>query len=849
MRITLYSIIYIFLIQSSFFSCSKNTNNEIASRYRELNSNWKFIRDSVPNAQNPELDDSQWTSVDLPHDFSMKNIPGEDGPDKVGPFSKTAPGNGNSTGQIPGGTGWYRKEFTIDRSDVGKSAILKFDGIYEESEIWVNGQKVVEHKNGYTPFWFDVTPFLNEIGKPNLIAVKVENLGRNSRWYSGSGIYRNVHLVMVPSVHIPEWGIYITTPVVDEKTASVFVEITASNDAESESEVLCTINIKDKQGNLAGTVSESIKVSAASDKMIKKQIEIQNPMLWSVENPNVYSAEITLQSDGQKMDSYTQSFGIRTVSFSADKGFLLNGKSVLLKGGCLHHDNGFLGAAAIDRAERRKVALMKANGYNAIRCAHNPPSEAFLNACDELGMLVIDEFTDMWESYKNPQDYSVHFKEYWKKDLTDMLLRDRNHPSIIMWSIGNEIPKENVQEGVRIGKQLAAYVRQMDGTRAVTEAVTSVFTPEGWENSADIFGILDVSGYNYQPQRYAKDHEKFPDRIMYGSESFPLDAYEYWTAVEKYPHVIGDFVWTSMDYIGEVALAHSNYVPEKEKVVFKLPDYSIPASAKIFDMMEGMPSAWPNYVAWCGDFDLTGEKKPQMLYRDVLWDNSVIEINVHEPIENGMAENVSGWGWPKEWPIWNWAGHEGKPMQVRVFTKAPKARLELNGELVGEKVLSAEDKYIAVFEVPYKAGELTAIALEEGKETARKILRTAGAPVAIRLTPERNSLNPDRNDLAYVKIEVVDGSGNVVPSDAVQIKISVSGTGELVGSGSGNPSDMESVNNETVKTYKGKAQAILRPYTNCGSISLKVESEGLTSGELQIDCTVNKPSILKDESK
>ncbi len=824
-------------MQSVLVSCSQKMDKEIASRTIEINSGWKFIRDSIPTAKNQEFDDSQWMTVDLPHDFSMMDLPGEDGPDKVGPFGKTAPGNGNSTGHIPGGTGWYRKEFTIDQSNAGKSAILKFDGIYQESDIWVNGQKVAEHKNGYTPFWFDITPYLNETGKPNLIAVKAENTGRNSRWYSGSGIYRNVQLVMVPPVHIPEWGVYVTTPTIDEKTASVLVEIEASNGTDSESEVLCTINIKDKQGNLAGTVTESSKVSAASDVTIKKQIEIQNPMLWSVENPNMYSAEITLHSDGGEMDTYTQTFGIRTISFSPEKGFLLNGKPILLKGGCLHHDNGFLGAAAIDQAEIRKVALMKANGYNAIRCAHNPPSEAFLNACDESGMLVIDEFTDMWESYKNPQDYSVHFKEYWKKDLTDMLLRDRNHPSIIMWSIGNEVPKVSVAEGIRIGKQLAGHVKTLDHTRPVTEAVTSIFTPNGWENSAEIFGVLDVSGYNYQPQRYEEDHEKFRDRIMYGSESFPLDAYEYWKAVEKNPFVIGDFVWTAQDYIGEVALAHSNYVPEKEKAIFKLPDYSIPTTTKIFDMMEGMPSAWPNYVAWCGDFDLTGEKKPQMLYRDVLWDNSTIEMNVHEPIASGMAENVSGWGWPKEWPIWNWEGHEGKPLQVRVFTKAPKVRLELNGELVGEKELSAEDKYIAVFEVPYKAGELTAIALEEGKETARKILKTAGAPVAIRLTPEWNSLRPDRNDLAYVKIEVVDGRGNVVPTDTAQIKISVSGTGELVGSGSGNPSDMESVNNETVKTYKGKAQAILRPYTNCGSIFLKVESEGLTTGELHIDCT------------
>ncbi|MFX0555408.1 glycoside hydrolase family 2 TIM barrel-domain containing protein [Maribacter sp. CXY002] len=835
MKNTVYIIVWFVSIQIMFVGCSHAETKPLATRYRLINTDWKFVRDSISGAEKQDFDDSQWMLVDLPHDYSIMDLPGEDGPDQIGPFSKTAPGNGNSTGHIPGGTGWYRKEFTVDYSDAGKSVILKFDGVYLESEVWMNGQKVGEHKNGYTPFWYDVTPFLNATGETNLIAVKAENLGRNSRWYSGSGIYRNVHLSLVPPVHIKEWGVHISTPKVAGKTATVALEVDAVNDTESASEIVCTINIRDKKGTIAATASEKINIPSKGNKKFLKHIEVQNPLLWSVETPNLYTAEVVLQANGLEADSYRQTFGIRTISFSADKGFLLNEKPILLKGGCLHHDNGFLGAAAIQRAEERKVELMKANGYNAIRCSHNPPSEAFLNACDELGILVIDEFTDMWESYKNPQDYSLHFKEHWKTDLTNMILRDRNHPSIIMWSIGNEVPKESVQNAVRIGKQLAEHVRQLDNTRAVTEAVTSVFTPDGWENSQDIFGILDVCGYNYQPQRYADDHEKFPNRIMYGSESFALDAYTYWEAVEKYPHVIGDFVWTSMDYIGEVALAHTKYVPENEKVIFKLPEYSIPASAKIFDMMEGMPSAWPNYVAWSGDFDITGAKKPQMLYRDVLWDNSIIELNIHEPIPEGMAENISGWGWPKEWPLWDWEGHEGEPLQVRVFTKAPKVRLELNGENIGEKVLTEKDQYIAVFEVPYIAGELSAIALEEGKEIARKVLKTAGAPTTIRITPERNSLSADRNDLAYITIEVLDANGYVVPTDTTQIEISVSGTGKLVGSGSADPSDMKSVNNNLIKTYKGKAQAIIRPYQEPGTIVIKAEAQDLAMGELKIE--------------
>ncbi len=827
-------ILKIALLLIAIKSYGQVNNLAESGRERSFNSDWKFLRDSISGAELPDYNDTSWMQVTLPHDYSIMDLPGNEGPSQIGPFSKDAPGNGNSTGHTVGGTGWYRKSFTLNKAEEGKIAILKFDGVYLESEVWVNGKKAGENVNGYTPFWFNITALLNKAGVPNVIAVKVENNGRNSRWYSGSGIYRNVHLVLAPPVHVPVWGVTVMTPKIAEDSAHVVLAITAQNDGTKNATTQCSITIKDNEGKIVGTAKENINVPGNSSIAIKKEIQITRPTLWSLENPYLYTAEVILNSAKNVQDTYLETFGIRSIEVTADKGFLLNGKAVLLKGGCLHHDNGFLGAAAIERAEIRKVELMKANGYNAIRCSHNPPSEAFLNACDALGMLVIDEFTDMWESYKNPQDYSLHFKDHWKKDLTDMILRDRNHPSIIMWSIGNEIPKENVQEGVRIGNQLAEHVRQMDPSRAVTEAINSIFTPDGWENSADIFGILDVSGYNYQPERYQEDHEKFPDRVMYGSESFPLDAYDYWTAAEKHPYVIGDFVWTSLDYIGEVALAHTNYVPENEKAIFKLPDYSIPASAKIFDMMEGMPSAWPNYVAWCGDFDLTGEKKPQMLYRDVLWDNSTIEINVHEPIPAGMAENVSGWGWPKEWPHWNWQGNEGTPLQVRVFTKAPMVRLLLNGKIIGEKSLTADDKFMAVFEVPFEAGALQAIAIENGAEIASKVLKTAGKPAAIRLTADRINISANPNDLSFVKIEVLDENGLLVPTGDTYVTLSVAGNGTLVGSGSADPSDMQSVNNTRIKTYKGKALAILRPNGNAGELILSVEADGLPTEQLKI---------------
>jgi len=823
------------------FACAQSQytgkQEKPSERNALFNTSWKFIRDSVSGAEQPGFDDSKWIIVDLPHDFSMMNLPGEDGPDKIGPFSKKSPANGNSTGHVIGGTGWYRKSFTLDNVDQDKTAILDFDGVYMETEVWVNGKKAGIHKNGCTPFWLDITSLLNSAGKSNVIAVKVDNTGRNSRWYSGSGIYRNVHLTFKHRLHIAQWGVYITTPLVQQNSALADVSVTVRNDEEKDVKATITINIKDKDGRKAGTSKNNISVSGKSDNILKKQIQVNNPLLWSVESPILYKAEIIVEVNNKVIDRYYQPFGIRSIESSAEKGFLLNGNSVELKGGCMHHDNGFLGSAAIDRAEVRRVELMKANGYNAIRCAHNPPSASFLNACDSLGILVIDEFTDMWESYKNPLDYSRVFRQWWNKDLTDMIMRDRNHPSVILWSIGNEIPESSDSVGVRIGNQLTARVKALDNTRFITEAVSEFFTPGGWKNTKTAFKILDVGGYNYTWNKYESDHKMYPERIMVGTESFPMDAFDTWKAVEKSPFVIGDFVWTAMDYIGEVSIGNSTIVPESQKKIIKMPEtFELPIGINIFDLISNQPTTWPYFISGCGDIDMLGDKKPQMLYRDVLWNNSKLEINVHYPIPAGYAENLSLWGWPDEWPTWNWKGNEGKLLQIRVFTKASHVRLELNGKTVGEKDLKDEDKYIAVFEVSYQPGELKAVASDNGKEVATKVLSTSGEPYAIRLIADRNKIKADRNDLSFVKIEIIDGNGMIVPTDSSKINLTLSGTGELAGSGNTDPKDMASVNRPVLKAFKGKALTIIRP-TGRGNIKLNAESNGLRAGELIIQVT------------
>jgi beta-galactosidase len=559
-----------------------------------------------------------------------------------------------------------------------------------------------------------------------------------------------------------------------------------------------------------------VKINAAGHTMLRQGISIKNPAYWSIDSPNLYEAEITIQVKGKITDRYTQSFGIRSLVFSAEKGFLLNGSPVELKGGCLHHDNGLLGSAAFTRAEERRVEIMKKNGFNAIRTSHNPPSEAFLNACDRLGMLVIDEAFDMWERPKNPQDYHRFFKAWWKKDLEAMVMRDRNHPCVIMWSIGNEINERSDTSGLRIARALMSHIQQFDTTRTFTNAICEFWDIPGtpWEKTAGAFELLTVGGYNYQYLRYEADHEKFPQRIMMGTESVAKDAFNNWQMVEKHPYVIGDFIWTGMDYLGETGIGHTQYFTEGQQDIFAMP--------------------WPWFNAWCGDIDIIGDKKSQMYYRDVIWGNSNLEMNVHAPVPEGKTEKISYWGWPDEYPTWNWIGKEDQILQVSVYTRGNKVKLFLNGREVGQKEVSVSSKLMATFDVPYEPGELKAVAFNNEREIATKVLRTTGVPSAIRLIADRTAIQADRNDLSFISVEIIDEFGQVVTDASVKVKLTLTGGGELIGSGNACPFDMESVGKTSINTFRGKALVIVRPFANAGTIQVKAEAEKLVASDIQL---------------
>ncbi len=672
----------------SFSALSQNQSNLSASSARTISfdNDWLFKKDSSIHAEGINFNDATWRKLDLPHDWSIEDLPNQIPDSIVGPFSKAAVSQRDG-GFLVGGTAWYRKHFVLDKASAGKKVYIQFDGVYMNADVWMNGHHLGNHPYGYTSFYYDLTPFLLPPGQSNIIAVQVKNEGRNSRWYSGSGIYRHVWLTTVAPLHIDTWGTYITTPSVAGDAASVAVETTVQNSSNKAPFTVLT-ELYSPSGKLAGKDEQIIAASGDSNTDVKQTIAVSNPQLWSLEEPALYRAKVKIIQDGKLIDEITTPFGIRTIHFDAQTGFTLNGKSIKLHGGCIHHDNGPLGTAAIDRAEVRKIELLRQQGYNAIRLSHNPPSPQLLNACDNLGMLVIDEAFDMWEQAKTPQDYHLYFNDWWQQDIQSMILRDRNHPSIIMWSIGNEIPESADSSGYTIGGQLAAAVRHLDTTRPVTQAIPLFVTlgkkGKTWDDTAPSYANLGVAGYNYAYMKYESDHEKYPNRVMYASEYFPNKGIDNWLKVEKLPYVIGTFSWTAMDYLGEAGLGVPRLIKQEPNKVTG-GDLLGASGADLF-----LAPSWPINNAYTGELDLIGDKKVNAYYLDVVWKRSEVEILVHPPIPEGYKEANFYYNFPDQLKSWSFPGEEGKRLQVFVYSRAQKVTLELNGKMIGEQVVATQ---------------------------------------------------------------------------------------------------------------------------------------------------------------
>jgi beta-galactosidase len=773
-----------------------------------LDEDWKFHRGDLTGGETMALDDASWRVLDLPHDWSIEDIPGTDSP-----LDSAAVG-GINTGYFVGGTGWYRKELEVPEGLGDKRFFLRFDGIYMDADVWINGALLGNHPYGYTSFWYDISEHL-QAGENNLIAVRVRNEGRNSRWYTGSGIYRHVWLTVTGPLHVAPWGTSITTPNIESARATVLVSNEIVNDRKSQGAIKVDTRIYREDGEEVARTESEIEILPGESTTLSQDIEVPYPKLWSVDTPVLYRSVTEIkQGKNQVLDRVESTFGIRSIEYTLE-GFFLNGENVLLKGGCMHHDNGPLGAAAYDRAEERRVELMKASGFNSIRCAHNPPSPAFLDACDKLGILVIDEAFDMWRRPKNPQDYHRFFDEWWEEDVKSMVLRDRNHPSIIMWSTGNEIPERGSPEGVETSKMLAEYIRELDPTRPVTSAVNGL-----GPDKDPYFETLDLSGYNYsfggdhgKESIFRIDHERVPDRIMYCSESYPLTAFGAWMDVLDHPYVIGDYVWTGFDYLGEASIGWLGYLHKG--------------------------SFYPWNHAYCGDIDICGWKRPQSWYRNVLWNTGKqLSIFVAPPeptfVENPDRMDWSKWHWQDVTDSWNWEGYEGENLEVEVYCAHEAVELFLNGESLGKQNTSRENEWIARWEVPYVTGSLKAIAYQGDEAVESDELLTAGDPEVIRMKADRESIRADGQDLCYIEVELLDQDGNRSVQAVNQVDFDLEGPGEIVAVASSNPMSTESYQAPHRRAYQGRCLVVVKSLKQPGEIRLSASSENLEAAAIHI---------------
>ena len=739
-------------------------------------------------------------TVDLPHDWDIFE----------GPHSGHG-ATGTGGGWFEAGKGEYRKQFKIDNGQltIDNSLVkLHFEGVYQKAGVFVNGQKAGQHHYGYTPFTVDVTPYLYKDKKQvNEVVVKVDNSEQpNCRWYSGSGIYRHVWLETMPALHIAENGVFVTTPEVSTEKARVQVDVTVQNESQADRNATVVV----------GSAQLMVAVKAGESKTVTTTLFVNNPRLWSPESPTLYEAKVELKEAGNVIDNATAKYGIRSFSFDAENGFVLNGKKVLINGACVHHDDGVLGARAFDDAEIRKVRQMKEAGFNLIRTSHNPTTRAFLDACDSIGMLVIDEAFDGWRTQKNPYDYSTVIDSCYREDIHAMVLRDRNHPSVISWSIGNEVIERKDIRVVYTARQMKKTIHELDTTRPVTEALCA------WDRDWEIYDphaeVLDVAGYNYMIFKHASDHERDPKRVIWQTESYPRDAFRNWAVANDFPYVVGDIVWTGLDYLGESGIGRNYYKGEREGESW----------------IEGGQPEW--HGAPCGDVDITGWRKPISHYREMLWKIPLLspEGDVEASPRGGMEGvymavkepngyhgeiHTTMWSvWPT-WESWTWTGWEGKPVEVEVYTRQPEVKLYLNDQLIGTKQVSRETEFKAVFSVPYKAGTLRA---EAGGESVT--LKTAGEPARLRLTPDRTVMAADGQSLTFITVEVLDKQGTPVPEAAIDCEAIVKGAGNLLAFASADLKDTEPYTSPRTKTWKGRALLVVRSTQKKGSVSVSIKS-------------------------
>jgi beta-galactosidase len=760
-----------------------------------------------------------WESVTLPHDATLRE--------------QRDPSLGSASGYFPGGVYEYRKTFAVPDEYRDRCVLLEFEGVYRSAMVYVNSSLAGQWATGYTGFAVALDTFLT-YGADNEVRV-IARSHSDSRWYAGAGIHRPVHLVVGPLTHIALDGVVVTTKDADDQAAVVEVATTVENHGRALATLEVVTELRDGDGAVVATGSSPVSVLPGEPTVVRQRLLVWDPALWSPDSPALYTASVSL-ADG--LDDDVVTFGIRTLSLDPQRGLRINGEPVLLRGTCIHSDNGVLGAAAIDRADERRVQLLKDAGFNAIRSAHNPISRATLDACDRFGVLVMDELTDMWTESKSDFDAALDFPTWWERDVEAMVGKDRNHPSVVFYSIGNEIPEVASPHGALWSRRLAEKIRSLDGTRFVTNGINGMLAVldeakppvdiDGGINTmltdmatfmtelgaselvgrrtAESFDVLDAAGMNYMDARYEADRERFPNRVIVGSETFPNQIDRLWRLVLDNSHVIGDFTWTGWDYLGEAGVGRTAQADDPTAGQF------------------GAPYPW--LLAHVGDIDITGHRRPASYYREVVFGlRSDPYIAVLRPERHGRKLSATPWAWTDTVGSWSWAGAEGQAVTVEVYSDADEVELLLDGVSLGTEPAGEKNRFRAEFEVTYTPGELVAVARTAGEETGQFALRSATGPVALAAVTDRTEIRADDTDLAYVTVTLEDADGTVALGVDRQVTVSVDGPGVLAGFGSAAPATEESYLDDVHTTFDARALAVVRP-TDAGTITVTATAPG-----------------------
>jgi beta-galactosidase len=774
-----------------------------------LTQGWRFAMGDVPRGEKPDLNDGGWRELSIPHDWSIE-----------GAFSKDHPATPGG-GALPGGIGWYRRSFTVSPADSGRLVFVEFDGVYRNSDVWINGHHLGRRPYGYSSFRYELTPFLNPPGRPNLLAVRVDNAAQpNSRWYSGSGIYRNVRLVTTGRICVDHWGTFVTTPEVSDASASVNVKTRVRNATGRTANVILRTDVAGPTGEQSGYTENRIVLPADAVTEVEQHLTVVRPILWSVDSPSMYTATTTITSDGAVVDEYITPFGVRTFTFDRDRGFMLNGRAMKIRGVCMHHDLGCLGAAVNRRAIERQLEILKAMGVNGIRTSHNPPAPELLDLCDAMGFIVLDEAFDMWKTKKTGFDYALDWDAWHVRDLTDLVVRDRNHPSVFMWSIGNEVMeqwKKDDSSGVVITRELAGIVRSLDPTRPITAACNG-FEPA---NPLIVSGALDLIGANYSHAKYPDYLQTFPAKPFLGTETtsalatrgcydMPADSIRRWPIAWDKPFTTGNPDLTCSSYDNCSAPWGSTH-EESWKMIKAHPFLSGMFIWTGFDYLgEPTPYLWPARSSYFGIVDLAGfPKDAYYMYQSEWTQTPVLHLLPH----------------------WNWK--KGDTVDVWAYTNCASVELFLNGRSLGVKSKKGDDLHIS-WRVAFEPGTLKAVGRSTGQGELVTEVRTAGAPHALAMAGDRTAIRADGTDLTFVTVSVLDGSGIPVPVGRVPVTVEVSGDGVLAGLDNGCQTDLRGFRGTVVDAFNGKCLAVVRAGTHPGSITVTAKAAGLVDASVTI---------------